>query len=341
MARKPKDVSIYRIAEEAGVSVPTVSRVINRKPGIAEATRKRVDELLKSYNFKTNYPRSRTSKIAVVYPWSNFSDYFAKAMKSIYAYAAENELMINLIIAQSCVRESLLEAIRDQQCSGVVALMPEQYRNELSALSDSTLPSILIDSSTEMPNIGFIDNDSYSGSCMAASHLVQLGHRKIGYITYGEMSLNQIKRLKGVENTLKMHGVELQPERIAKLDIKAASKIRGENGYNTMNKLLKQASDITAVMAVDDAMALGALAAITDAGLKVPEDISLIGFDNYPETRFWRPALTTVDHPVEEAGRMAIASIHEALKNNGEWIPPKEILPTSLVVRSSTGPVKI
>ena len=340
MARKPKDVSIYRIAEEAGVSVPTVSRVINRKPGIAEATRKRVDELLKSYNFKTNYPRPRTSKIAVVYPWANFSDYFAKAMKSIYAYAAENELMINLIIAQSCVRESLLEAIRDQQCSGVVALMSEQYRNELSALSDSTLPTILIDSSTEMPNIGFIDNDSYSGSCMAASHLVQLGHRKIGYITYGEMSLNQIKRFKGVENTLKMHGVELQPERIAKLDIKAASEIRGENGYNTMNKLLKQASDITAVMAVDDAMALGALAAITDAGLKVPEDISLIGFDNYPETRFWRPALTTVDHPVEEAGRMAIASIHEALKNNGEWIPPKEILPTSLVVRNSTGPVK-
>lgn len=340
MARKLQEVNIYRIAKEAGVSVPTVSRVINRKAGIAEATRNKVNTLLCHYNFRPDYPAMRTVKIAVVYPWADLTDYFCKAMKGIYSYAQQNELMINIIIVESHRKESLLEAIRDQQCSGVIALFSEQYRKELESLSATDLPTVIVDSVIDDKKIGFIDNDSYSGSCAAAKHLIELGHRKIGYLTYNEMSLNQLQRFKGGANTLISHGIPLPPERTIKLDIDRTSPVLGENGYITMKMLLRQAPDITAVMAVDDPMALGAMAAIHEAGLRVPDDISVIGFDNYGETAFWHPALTTVDHPLEKAGYMAIEAIHAGLTNPGQWVPPREILTTRLVIRKSTCPVK-
>ncbi len=340
MARKAQAVSIYRIAEEAGVSVPTVSRVINRKSGIAEKTRNKVNAILQQYNFRPEYPAMRTLKIAVIYPWAELSDYFRKAMKGIYAYAGENKLMVNIIVANSYTKESLRETIRDQQCSGVVALIGEHYREEIDTLRGTDLPVVVIDSVIEGENIGFIDNDSYYGSAQGARLLAELGHTKIGYITHGHESLNQLQRFKGAENTFKACGIELPEERIVRLTSDLASLSRGESGYNAMKQLLKQAPDITAVMAVDDSMALGALAAINEAGLKVPEDISVIGFDNYPETKFWSPGLTTIDHPVEKAGEMAIKAVHEALGKNGDWVPPREILSTELVVRKSTGPAK-
>ena len=92
-------------------------------------------------------------------------------------------------------------------------------------------------------------------------------------------------------------------------------------------------------MAVDDSMALGAMSALHQAGLRIPEDISVGGFDNYAETKYWQPALTTVNHPLEQAGFIAIESIHSAFTDMAQWQPPREILATSLVVRSSTAQV--
>lgn len=338
-SRKRQKVTIYSIAREAGVSVPTVSRVINRKAGITEETRNKVNGLLKRYNFRPSYPAMRTVKIAVVYPWADLSNYFRKAMKGIYDYAHANGLMVNIIIAQSHRKESLLEAVRDQQCSGVIAMLTETYRREIEGIGNTDLPVVVIDAVVHDQTIGFIDNNSYSGASEAAKHLIDLGHRKIGYITYSQPSLNQIQRFKGAENMLKSYGIELSADSVIQLEMKQATMAPGENGYNAMKKLLDRNSNITAVMAVDDSMALGALAAIHDAGLRVPEDISLVGFDNHAETQYWHPPLTTVEHPVGKAGEMAIKAIHAGLKLPAStWTPPREILPTSLVVRKSTCP---
>ena len=236
--------------------------------------------------------------------------------------------------------ESLLETIRDQQCSGVIALLSEQYRRELDAFSGSDLPVVLIDAADSDSTLGFVDNDSYSGSCEAARHLLSLGHRKIGYLRYSEDSLNQLQRFKGYENSLRAAGVEINDGWVVRHDSARLPSIRGKSGLEGMRTLLAQASGITAVMAVDDAMAFGAMTAIHEAGLRIPEDISIIGFDNYPETEIWYPSLTTVNHPLEEATRLAVKSIHADLRNPGLWTPPREILPTSLVVRRSSGSVR-
>jgi len=337
-----KKVTIYSIAKEAGVSVPTVSRVINRKAGITEATRKKVNDLLLHYNFRPEYPAMRTIKLAVLYPIPELSDYFRNAMKGIYAYSQDHELMVNIIIVNSPRKESLLQAVREQQCSGVIAMMPEHYRREFEEFEGTDLPVVVIDSVSNVRNIGFIDNDSSFGSAAAASHLIELGHRKIGYLSYYEPEppLNHLMRFKSAYNTFLAHGIELEKKRI----VQPASRIcrtRGYCGLVTMNKLLEQAPDTTAVMTCDDAIALGAITAIHKAGLRVPEDISVVGFDNYPETEFWFPALTTVDHPIEKEGFMAAEAVYNGLTSPmANWTPPREILPTSLVIRESTGPAK-
>ena len=239
-------------------------------------------------------------------------------MKGIYSYAHTNGLMVNIIIAQSHRKESLLEAVRDQQCSAVIAMLTENYRNELEGMGDTDLPIVVIDSVVHDPKIGFIDNNSYSGSCEAAKHLIDLGHKRIGYITYSQPSLNQIQRFKGAENTLKSNGIDLAADNVIQLEMDQTTLVRGENGYVAMKKLLERNRNLTAVMAVDDSMALGVLAAIHEAGLRVPEDISVVGFDNHAETQFWHPALTTVEHPVGKAGEMAI----EAIQTTGCRLEP-------------------
>lgn len=339
MSRKTRNVSIYRIAKEAGVSVPTVSRVINKRAGISEATRKKVNAFLRQYNFSPDYPAMRTVKIAVIYPWTDLTDYFRKAVKGIYQYAEKNELMVNIIIVQSLQKESLLEAIRDQQCSGVVALLPEQYRHELNLLAKSDLLTVLVDSMTEEKTLGFIDNDSFHGSRAAVKHLLELGHRNIAYLTYENPSLNQLQRFKAAENALRTHNIEFLPGNVIRLADSQLSSTRGKSGYVAMQALLNQSRNITAVIAVDDSMALGAMTAIHEHGMKIPEDISVVGFDNYPETEMWYPQLTTVDHPLEKAGYMSAEAIHRGLKNPANWVPPREILQTQLIIRKSTGEV--
>ncbi|MEI8247423.1 MAG: LacI family DNA-binding transcriptional regulator [Lentisphaerota bacterium] len=340
MSRRSQTVNIYKIAEEAGVSAATVSRVINRRLGVGEKTRKRISDLVRGYNFTPDYPAVRTVRIAVISPASDLTEYICEAMKGVYAYANPNELMVNIIIANAPRKESLRETIRDQQCSGVIAIAPGGYMKELYTLGDTDLPVVIIDDQIDDPKIGFIDNDSYSGSVEATRYLLGLGHRRIGYLRHYDPNLDQLQRFKGYENTMKAAGAAIEKNWVLSVLPDPANEIWAMPGLLTMRRLLDQAPELTAVIAVDDSLALGAMTAIHERGLRIPEDISVLGFDNYPETQVWYPALTTVDHAIEKAGYMAIEAIHAGLLNPGQWIPPREILPTSLVIRKSTGPAK-
>lgn len=340
MSRRSQVVNIYKIAQEAGVSAATVSRVINRRLGVGENTRKRINDIVRGYNFTPDYPAVRTARIAVVLPISELDEYVCEVMKGIYSYANSNELMVNIIIEKSPRRESLIEVIRDQQCSGVIAIIPDEYIREIYSLAEADLPVVAIDYQINVPGIGFIDNDSYSGTVEITRHLLGLGHRRIGFLQHCEPSLDQLQRFKGFENTTRAAGVAIDKRWILNGLPNPENRIWGICGLLTMRRLLDQSPEITAVVAVDDSMALGAMTAIHERGLRIPEDISIVGFDNHPETQAWYPALTTVDHLIAKAGYMAIEAIHAGLLNPGQWIPPREILPTSLVIRKSTGPAR-
>jgi len=339
MTRKKQDVNIYRIAEEAGVSIATISRVINRRAGVSEATRSRITELLNHYAFTPDYPIQRAPKLAILVPWDDISEYFRRAIKGICRSARENKLETSIIIKNDASEDNLLQQIRDQQCNGVIVALGDEFKFARRELAATELPCVFLDARPETDKLGYVDNDSYSGSLAAARHLISLGHRCIGYLRYGDNGVdNHRRRYLGYCDAMREAGLEIRSGWVIDSALEQTHGSQGLAGRNSMRRLLDQAPELTAVMAVDDLMAMGAMTTIYQAGLRIPDDISLTGFDNMAGTENWFPALTTVDHPLEQAGRLAADAIASAIKSPGGMILPHLTLPTKLIIRASTGP---
>ncbi len=311
---------------------------MNCRTGVSDDKRKQIDDLLRKYNFTPNYPSARASRIAVLVPCQYLGTYSFLAIRSIHEYAEQHGLGVNVVVRGSTQRETALEQIRDQQCAGVVVIMAENFAAEHAALNAAELPVVFLDSATPFERLGFIDNDSYSGAHAAARHLLELGHRRIGFLDYGNSALDHLRRFKGFENALREAGVEIAPHWRLRPEAPLGSVAPHRDGQQLLTRLLAQAPELTAVMAVDDKLAMGALAALHRAGRRVPAEFSVVGFDDLPEAAAGYPALTTVEHPVAEAARRAAQAIHECWQSPGTWQPPREILPTRLIVRESTGP---
>ena len=335
MARKSGPVSIYSIAKELGISPSAVSRAVNNRAGVSEETRRNVMALLRKYNFRTNYPQQRKPKIAVVSQRTQISQYIAAVTGGIRDYVSENGLTLCSIFHQSRnENESLLSILRDQQCSGAILLNADDFQPEFDELGSSGLPVMLVDLSTRHSNIGFIDNDSYSGSRAAARHLLSLGHRAIGYLA-GKESLNHLQRFRGYCDAMHEAGLEIPDHWIQDRDPDEL-KTDIHHGAGMLSRLLDAAPELTAVMAANDNFALGALHAAQERGIRIPDDLSIVGFDDYSFSAFLNPPLTTVLHPAEEAGRLAALAIDRFLKTGGRVPLLRKVLPTELIVRDST-----
>jgi len=332
MARKRGPVSIVSIAGELGISPATVSRVINNRTGVSETVRRLVQQKLREYDFKVNYPAQRKQRIAIVSASAVFSHYHAEVLSGIFQYMQAHNLTPCLIIYNRQGGETLLELLRDQQCSGVILLIPADFSRELPDLASSGLPVMQVDEASSIPTVGFIDNDSYSGSLAAVRHLLSLGHRNIAYFSAGQPTLNHLQRLKAYENALSEQ---------------ALSPLILSSGYHTPEERLqllrlnlRSHPEITAVMTTNDDLAQLVLRAAADLNIRIPEELSVIGFDDYPLSASLCPSLTTVRHPSREAGARAAESIGNYLASNGRIPLQRDILPTTLILRSSTAPAK-
>lgn len=331
MARKREKVSISTIASETGVSAAMVSRVINHRTGVSEENRRKILQKLREYDFHTHYPARHKHHIAVVYAAIRFSHYHSEVLSSVFSAMQEYDLEPCLMLYRPQSGASLLERLREQQCSGAVLVVPSVFSGELPELAESGLPVMLIDESTEVPGIGYVDNDSYTGSFAAARHLLELGHRRFLYFAVDTTALNHVQRLNGCRDALKHAGLEphIIDEQCADTD---------ELAY--LRKQLAEHPEATAVMASNDDLAQKILKAAALNGLRVPEDLSVAGFDDYPMSRFLDPSLTTVRHPAREAGNLAVRALAEYLQSNGKTALPRLVLPTELTVRESTGPAE-
>lgn len=335
MARKSGPVSIYSIAKELGISPSAVSRAVNNRAGVSEETRRNVMALLRKYNFKTNYPQQRKPKIAIVSQRTLISQYVATVTSGIQDYVSENALSIcSIVYDHEHDTEPLLSAIRDQQCSGVIVLNADDFKNDLAELNSSGLPVMLVDLPSQYPNIGFIDNDSYHGFHAATRHLLTLGHRRIGYLN-PRKSFNHHQRFQGYRDAMHEAGLEIPDHWIQDRDPDEL-KTDIHHGAGMLSRLLDAAPELTAVMAANDNFALGAIHAAQERGLRVPDDLSIVGFDDYSFSAFLNPPLTTVLHPAEEAGRLAALAIDRFLKTGGREPLLRKVLPTELIVRDST-----
>ena len=331
-------LTLEEIGQLAGVSRSTVSRVINRHPSVKPEVRERVLEVVAETGY---YPdpaaRSlashRSGVIGLVVPLavqSLFDDpYFAHLIQGISQACNAQDYTLSLILFHSKEEEAKLypRISRNQLFDGIIVTATQVEDPLVPQLLANQVPFVL-DGRHEDPRVSFVDTDNLAGAFTAVSHLIRLGRERIATITGPLDNLAATDRKQGYLNALRNRGHLIDKALIVTGDYTEVS------GYQAMNQLLARKPD--AVFVASDTMALGALRALRGAGIKVPDDIALVSFDDLPHAATADPPLTTVRQSIQRRGAMEVGTLIDMLHDGLE--PPRRlIMPAELVIRASCG----
>ena len=337
-------ITLEEIARLAGVSRSTVSRVVNDDPKVHAATRERVWQHIKEHDFHPNtaaraLATRRSQIVGLVIPQTLttvFSDpYFPALLQGIAAACEERGyyLMLSLMIRQTDT--TFRRLIRSGHMDGLIVASALKEDHFVERLVADHFPFVLIGRIPERTDIATVDADNLRGASMAAQYLARLGYTRIATITGPLNAIAAIDRRDGFLLGLRGLGLDVPPAYVQGGDWSEWS------GTRSMERLLQAAPLPQAVFVVSDSMAIGALKAIRAAGLRVPEDIALVGFDDLALASAIEPPLTTVRQPVERLGYLAASTMIDLLESNPaerDRIGAQHIvLPTELVVRASCG----
>jgi LacI family transcriptional regulator len=328
-------VTINTIALEAGVSVPTVSRVLNGRSDVSPRTRERVEQLLQQHGYRRRVSRQsgRASLIDLVFndldsPWA------VELIRGVedVTHAAGVGTVVSAVHRRSVATKQWLQNLRARASDGVIFVTSELTPPVYSELHRLGLPVVVVDpaggATMDVPTIGATN---WAGGLTATEHLVSLGHRRIGFIAGPKRLLCSRARLDGYRAALEAVGVSVDDNLIRQGDF------LHESGFTGAGALLDLPEPPTAIFASSDTMALGAYEAARLRGVRIPGDLSIVGFDDLPESRWSSPPLTTIRQPLSEMGMLAARTALRLAR--GERIEtPRVELATDLVVRDSTAP---
>ncbi|HZU13466.1 MAG TPA: LacI family DNA-binding transcriptional regulator [Chloroflexota bacterium] len=330
-------VTIRDIAASAGVSVATVSRVLNGRPDVKAATRELVLDTIRSHNFSTNRSArglagGKTNLVGITLP-NLHAEYFALILSGAAEtlYDQDVRAVVCPTLHQADREVSLLDRLMHGTTDGSLIVLPES-RPELRVLARRHYPFVVVDPKEPLPaGMPGVSAAHFSGARDVMDHLICLGHRRIAAITGPSSWVASIERLHGYQAALAAYGIIAPPEWLVEGNFQI------EGGYHAAQVLLALPQRPTAIFAFNDNMAVGALQAIRERGLRVPEDISLVGFDDAQSASLISPPLTTVRQPLIEMGRHAATLLLRLL--DGQPAEGLRVhLATQLIVRASTAP---
>jgi LacI family transcriptional regulator len=327
--------TLATIAAEAGVSLPTVSKVVNGRPDVAPATRARVEQLLDEHQYTRNGLRRqrRSGLIDVVFagldsPWA------VEILRGIEEWGAGHETAV----AVSSVRHgnarpaSWTSALASHHTDGVILVTTKLTDAQLGQLRSAGIPLVVIDpANTPPPDIPSVGATNWAGGLAATEHLLSLGHRRVAAITGPADFLCSLARVDGYRSALERAGVAPDQALVRYGDF------QHEGGFARAVELLELPQPPTAIFAGSDQQAFGVYEAARQRGLRIPEDLSVIGFDDLPVARWASPPLTTVRQPLPQMGSAAAQMLGELI----EGLPLRSNrveLSTELIVRESTAP---
>lgn len=322
-------VTIRDVARQAGVSVATVSRHFTGSGPVGQTSRSRIEEAARRLRYVPNHAArslitSRTRTLGLLLP-DVYGEFFSEVLRGFdrAAHAADHLLLVSSSHHDRAGLARALRAIRGR-VDGVVVMAPEFDAAMLREHLPPDLRLVLVNAHVEgVASVGVANGD---GARAAMRHLVGLGHRRIGFIGGPSPNQDAADRLAAYRDVVADAGLDADAGLTAEGDFSDAS------GHAAMRRLLDLAAPPTAVFAANDAMAIGAMGAVREAGRRVPDDVAIVGFDDIPMARFVTPPLTTVRTPLAELARRAIDHLLAPS-------PPGGVLrlPTDLVVRASCG----
>ncbi|GHJ08226.1 LacI family transcriptional regulator [Micromonospora humidisoli] len=323
------------IARLAGVSVPTVSRVINGRSDVAPQTRERVEELLTRHGYRPRSAARRTQSALIDLVFNDLdSPWAVEIIRGVedVAQASGAGTVVSAIHRRTSSAKQWLDNMRTRSTEGVIfvtSMVEPPLQAELRRLR---LPVVIVDPAgvapQEAPTIGATN---WAGSLRANQYLLGLGHRRIGFIAGPPQLMCSRARMDGYRAALDAAGLAID-DRLVR-----PGNFYHESGYTAGMHLLGLPEPPTAIFASSDQMALGVYEAVRKRGLRVPDDVSVVGFDDLPEVRWCSPPLTTIRQPLAEMGMLAARTVLRLAR--GETIEsPRIELATDLVVRDSAAP---
>ena len=331
-------VTIKDIANEAGVSATTVSRVLNNKPDVSDQTKQRIEQVIDELNYNPNgiargLVLNKTHTLGLVIPDIS-NPFFPEVAKGIEDKAKKlgySVIFCNTDNHNQGEKEAI-ELMKSKQVDGMIVSLAinEQNKQELAELAEENFPIIQID--RKIPKSGFpaVVIDNQTAAYQAVSHLINLGHEKIAHIS-GDLAVKTAQdRLAGFKEAIKSARIDLLEKWIKTGDYSR------DSGYQQMKDLLNLDDQPTAVFIANDLMALGAYEAIFEAGLKIPEDISIVGYDDIEVASVIRPSLTTISQPEYQLGVTAAELLINSIENDEGLVQEDQILSAELVKRDSS-----
>ena len=326
-----REITVARIARLAGVSAPTVSKVLNGRPGVASDTRQRVEEIISRHGYEKLDHGEPAAIVELVF----------QALDSLWALeivrgveqivraqgmaVAVTEMHGHLTPDRNWARQ-----VMERRPAGVIAVSTLLTVDQQKQLASRRIPLVVLDPSGEpghqIPSVG---TTNWNGGLLATRHLIELGHRRIAMITGPGQHVGCRARLDGYRAALDAAGLPSAPELVQTADLYV------EGGLAAARRLLRLAHRPTAVFTANDLQALGVYQAAREAGLGIPDDLSIVGFDDLPFVRWLGPALTTVQQPLLRMGAAAAEMI--LTLSLGRSLEHQRIeIPTTLVIRHST-----
>ncbi|HKV01749.1 MAG TPA: LacI family DNA-binding transcriptional regulator [Ktedonobacteraceae bacterium] len=327
-------VSIYDIAKKAGVAPSTVSRALEDHPRIGATTKKRIQELAREMDY---VPSTVAKSLAANKTWTigmvlaTISDPFmGRVVEGVEQAAIEVGFTVIVSTSQHDHQRGIagIEMLQQRRVDGIIVIASHLFDQYPRFYGSSKVPIVIINEQKPGETMHFVTVDDVHGAQLAVEHLIALGHRRIGYVGVTNHAKSNQYRLKGYQDALEVAGIASDPALIFTSDTIEDHAKRGEA---SLEPLL--AAGATAVFCFNDTTAMGLLAACHKRGLSVPDNLSVVGFDDIDMAAYTHPPLTTIRQPRFELGQRAM---HMMLNLLAGQEPENQILPGELVVRQTT-----
>ncbi len=329
--------TIFDVARAAGVSYATVSRVVNGYPHVRDDTRHRVQLAMSDLGYVAHpsaraLARGRSQVIGLL--TQEVANAFSHAVISGVDEQVADYDYDFLLCTTHTRREKeagYVARLSHGMVDGLVIVLPRGLPDYVEQLKANAFPFVLVDYDADAPGCTVVNATNRSGARGAIQHLLDLGHRRIAFITGRPNVGATMERLAGFREAMAAAGLEVPDDDIV------PGTFMEPGGYAAGMTLLCRPTPPTAIFASSDAAAIGVLRAARELGRSVPGDLSLVGFDDIPEASYLTPSLTTVRQPLSEMGRIAVRQLMGMLDDPGQP-PTRLVLETELIVRESTAP---
>jgi DNA-binding LacI/PurR family transcriptional regulator len=337
-------ITLKDVARQAGVSFKTVSRVINHEPNVSPETAEKVKDAIAELNYVPNsaarsLSRGKAMAIGLVTGWPANTPYTSALIENSLNESMYNGYSLALFAMGKGTAKKVIDAFLGRRVDGVIldtnAADDEEFSRQLNALS---IPYVVIHPNRKNGHTraSFVRIDNVAAARQAVSYLIEIGHRCIGDITYRAGLNQESERLQGYYQALNDAGITVCDEWIFGESNTGVFQV----GYNGAQYLIRNHPELTAIFTETDDIAIGVVGALWQMGLKIPDDISVIGFDDITYATMVTPPLTTIHQPISEIASTAVRHLIQTI-DNPLTAPIDMVLPTHLVIRDTCKPPRL